>query len=126
MLKILLIEDDDSNRDLISRYLRRFDCDVSVATDGLDGWQKVQVDRDNIDLVLMDMSLPGIDGWEVTRRLKSNELTKHLPVIALTAHAMTGDREKALAAGCNDYATKPIEFTKLFAKIEALCSNVCS
>lgn len=118
MRRILLIEDNDSNQDLISRYLQLYECDVTVVSDGLTGLETAAQERANLDLILMDMNLPEMDGWEVTRRLKANEITRTLPVIALTAHAMIGDREKALAAGCDDYATKPIDFQKLFEKID--------
>ncbi|HUQ68114.1 MAG TPA: response regulator [Planctomycetaceae bacterium] len=120
MSKILLIEDNETNRDLISRYLELFEYEVTVAADGREGLAKIQTNRDSIDLILMDMNLPEMDGWELTRRLKADETTRSLPVIALTAHAMKGDREKAFAAGCDDYATKPIDFKKLFRKIESM------
>jgi len=126
MPKILLIEDNDSNRDLISRYLKLFDYDVAVAVDGREGLERLREDRDSIGLILLDMNLPEIDGWEVARRLKSDETTKELPVIAITAHAMVGDREKALEAGCDDYATKPIDFNHLLRKIDALYNKVSS
>ncbi len=126
MRKILLIEDNDSNRDLISRYLELFEYDVTVATDGQDGLQKARADCDSLDMILMDMNLPEMDGWEVTRRLKADETTRSLPVIAITAHAMMGDREKALEAGCDDYTTKPIDFQNLFGKIEALINKASS
>ena len=122
-MKVLLVEDNESNRDLISRYLEHFDYEVTVAVDGTDGLQKARMDVGSIDVILMDMNLPEIDGWEVTRRLKADVATRDVPVIALTAHAMVGDREKALEAGCDDYATKPIDFKKLFRKIEALCKK---
>jgi CheY-like chemotaxis protein len=120
MPKILLIEDNDSNRDLISRYLTLFEYDVAVAEDGIDGLHQAQAQCDSIDLILMDMNLPEIDGWELARLLKSEEATKYLPIIALTSHAMVGDRQKALDAGCDDYATKPVDFKFLMGKIEAL------
>lgn len=119
MRRILLIEDNDSNQDLISRYLQLYECDVTVVSDGPSGLETAQHQRANLDLILMDMNLPEIDGWELTRRLKADDATRSLPVIALTAHAMIGDREKALAAGCDDYATKPIDFQELFEKIDA-------
>jgi len=120
MTRILLIEDNDSNQDLISRYLSLFDCEVAIAPDGQAGLDRALRDFAEIDVILMDMNLPELDGWEVTRRLKRHESTRSLPVIALTAHAMKGDREKALAAGCDDYETKPINFKKLFEKIDLL------
>jgi two-component system, cell cycle response regulator DivK len=120
MRRILLIEDDDSNQDLISRYLELFECDVTVAGDGQQGLELALRGSTSFDVVLMDMNLTRIDGWEVTRRLKMNESTRLLPVIALTAHAMVGDREKALAAGCDEYETKPIDFQRLFDKINSV------
>jgi two-component system, cell cycle response regulator DivK len=120
MPRILLIEDIDANRDLISRYLGLFDYDVVTASDGQAGLTKAQLDRSEIDLVLLDMNLPLMDGWEVARQLKENESTRSLPVIAVTAHAMVGDREKGLSAGCDEYITKPIDFTALLEKIESL------
>ena len=118
MAKILLVEDNEMNRDMLSRRLERRGYDVAVAVDGKDGIEKAQ--SGDFDLVLMDMSLPEIDGWEATRHLRSQPATEKLPIIALTAHAMAGDREKALEAGCDDYDTKPIEFKRLLSKIEAL------
>jgi two-component system, cell cycle response regulator DivK len=120
---ILLIEDSDLNRDLISRYLGLFGYAVTSATNGAAGLHVAQSQGQNFDLILMDMNLPEVDGWEVTRRLKADAATKSLPVIALTAHAMVGDREKALEAGCDDYATKPIDFNTLIGKIEELCNK---
>jgi len=118
MKKILLVEDNEMNRDMLSRRLMRNGYEVVLA---VDGEQAVSVaNADLPDLVLMDMSLPVIDGWEATRRIKSAAATAHIPVIALTAHAMAGDREKAIAAGCDDYDTKPIELERLIGKIEAL------
>ncbi len=118
MAKILLVEDNEMNRDMLSRRLQRKGYDVEIAIDGKDGIKKATSGR--FDLVLMDMSLPEIDGWEVTRLLREEPATKELPIIALTAHAMEGDREKALDAGCDDYDTKPIELPRLLSKIEAL------
>ena len=118
MPKILLVEDNEMNRDMLSRRLERRGYDVVIATDGLEGVSAAQVHRP--DLVLMDMSLPGLDGWEATRTLKAAADTARVPVIALTAHAMSGDREKAMAAGCDDFDTKPIDFVRLLGKIEAL------
>ncbi|MDX1395323.1 MAG: response regulator [Gemmatimonadota bacterium] len=118
MAKILLVEDNEMNRDMLSRRLERRGYDVGIAVDGKEGLE--QASSGEYDLVLMDMSLPEIDGWEATRRLRANPATEGLPIIALTAHAMAGDREKALEAGCDDYDTKPIELTRLLSKIEAL------
>jgi two-component system, cell cycle response regulator DivK len=118
MAKLLLIEDNEMNRDMLSRRLIRRGYEVAIAVDGDQGVTMAQSEKP--DLVLMDMSLPVIDGWEATRRIKSSEETRHLPVIGLTAHAMAGDREKALEAGCDDYDTKPIELERLIGKIEAL------
>jgi two-component system cell cycle response regulator DivK len=118
MSTILIVEDNELNRDMLSRRLQRRGYDVLLAVDGEDG---LDVARANTpDLVLMDMSLPTVDGWETTRRMKSDKVLRHIPVIALTAHAMANDREKALAAGCDDYDTKPIELPRLLAKMEAL------
>jgi two-component system, cell cycle response regulator DivK len=116
MPKILLVEDNEMNRDMLSRRLLRRGYEVVMAVDGQQG-----VDLAGSiapDLILMDMSLPVIDGWEATRRIKANEATKKIPVIALTAHAMSGDREQALAAGCDDYDVKPIDLARLLPKIE--------
>jgi CheY-like chemotaxis protein len=121
MFRILLVEDNEMNRDMLSRRLRRKGFAVSVAVDGLQG---LAAARDSSpDLILMDLSLPGIDGWEATRRLKANPLTQSIPIIALTAHAMAGDRERAFEAGCDDYDMKPIDFVRLLAKIEAILMN---
>ncbi len=118
MAKILLIEDTEMNRDMLSRRLVRNGHTVVVAVDGAEGVAMAASEAP--DLVLMDMSLPVLDGWEATRRLRADPATRDLPVIALTAHAMAGDREKALAAGCNDYDTKPVELPRLLGKIAAL------
>jgi CheY-like chemotaxis protein len=115
MPKILIVEDNELSRDMLSRRLRRKGYEVLVATDGQEGIAMAQ--RELPDLVLMDLSLPDLDGWEATRRLKTNEKTAHIPVIALTAHAMSGDREKALEAGCDDYDTKPIDLRRLLSKM---------
>ena len=120
MPKILLVEDNEMNRDMLSRRLERKGFEVIVAVDGQSGVEMAQTEAP--DLVLMDMSLPVLDGWEATRRLKASPSTQHLPVIALTAHAMSSDRDKALEAGCDEYDTKPIELTRLLGKIEALLS----
>jgi two-component system cell cycle response regulator DivK len=106
------------NRDMLSRRLQRKGYEVVLALDGQSGVEMTQTQAP--DLVLMDMSLPVLDGWEATRRLKADPATRHIPVIALTAHAMSSDREKAIEAGCDDYDTKPVELTRLLAKIEAL------
>jgi two-component system, cell cycle response regulator DivK len=116
--KILLVEDNEMNRDMLSRRLERRGYEVVIAVDGQQGVDLAQSAQP--DLILMDMSLPIIDGWEATRQLKAKEAMKATPIIALTAHAMSGDREKALEAGCDDYDTKPIELPRLLGKIEAL------
>ena len=120
MSKILLVEDNEMNRDMLSRRLQRKGYEVVLALDGQSGVEMAQTHAP--DLVLMDMSLPVVDGWKATRCIKINVATRHIPVIALTAHAMSGDREKALEAGCDDYDTKPVEFPRLLGKIEALLS----
>lgn len=117
MTKILLVEDNDMNRDMLSRRLQRQGYDVAIAVDGAEGVAKATTE--NPKIILMDMSLPVIDGWEATRRLKADPKTQSIPVIALTAHAMSGDRQKALAAGCDDYDTKPIDLPRLLSKIQA-------
>ncbi|MDQ3565571.1 MAG: response regulator [Pseudomonadota bacterium] len=121
MAKILLVEDNEMNRDMLGRRLQRRGFEVLIAVDGAEGVAMAQ--RDGPDLILMDMSLPVIDGWEATRRLKAAPETQAIPIIALTAHAMSGDREKAMEAGADDYDTKPIEIDKLLAKIEALLNQ---
>jgi CheY-like chemotaxis protein len=120
MPRILLIEDFDANQDLIARYLNLFSYEVILASDGPVGLEKARQERSEIDLVLLDMNLPEMDGWEVARRLKADEATRTLPLIAVTAHAMVGDREKGLLAGCDEYITKPLDFTALLDKIESL------
>jgi CheY-like chemotaxis protein len=122
MPKILLVEDNEMNRDMLSRRLVRRGFAVDIATDGEQGVAMARAG--GYDLVLMDMSLPGIDGWEATRRLRDQPETQTVPVIALTAHAMAGDRERALAAGCNDYDTKPVELERLLGKISALTGGM--
>jgi two-component system cell cycle response regulator DivK len=117
-MKILYVEDNEDNVYVVQQRLTRAGYTVLVAPDGERGLAMTADERP--DLILMDLSLPGIDGWEVTRRLKAAPATQHIPIIALTAHAMTGDREKALAAGCDDYDSKPVDFPRLRAKIEAL------
>jgi two-component system, cell cycle response regulator DivK len=118
MPKILLVEDNELNRDLLLRRLTRRGFDVIVAVDGSEGVDKARADGP--DLILLDMSLPVLDGWDVARILKGSDLTRAIPVIALTAHAMAGDRERALEAGCDDYDTKPIELDRLLAKMSDL------
>ena len=115
MPKILLVEDNEMNRDMLSRRLERRGYQIALACDGEEGVRKASSEAP--DLILMDMSLPVLDGWEATRRIKTVSST---PIIALTAHAMAGDREKAMEAGCDDYDTKPIELPRLLGKIEAL------
>src|SRR5262245_15135163 len=121
MAKILLVEDNEMNRDMLSRRLQRRGFEVVIAVDGGEGLTMAQSEAP--DLILMDMSLPVLDGWEATRQLKASAQTKHIPVIALTAHAMASDREKALEAGCDDYDTKPIELPRLLGKIDALLAR---
>lgn len=118
MTKILLVEDNEMNQDMLSRRLLRRGYEVVIAGDGAQGVTMSL--SESPDIILMDMSLPILDGWEATRHIKFNPVTKHLPIIALTAHAMSGDRENALAAGCDDYDTKPVDFKRLLGKIEAL------
>jgi CheY-like chemotaxis protein len=118
MPRLLLVEDNEESREGLSRHLRRRGFEVLVAVDGRQGLATARSGAPN--LILMDMSLPVLDGWEATRQLKADQATRHIPVIALTAHAMAGDREKALEAGCDDYDTKPVEFARLLAKIETL------
>ncbi|HSJ08125.1 MAG TPA: response regulator [Longimicrobiales bacterium] len=118
MPKILLVEDDEMNRDMLSRRLIKRGYEVVIATDGQQGVDLAGQVAPAI--ILMDMSLPVMDGWEATRTLKAAEATRDIPVIALTAHAMSGDEERARAAGCNDFDTKPVELPRLLAKIEAL------
>jgi len=118
MTTILIVEDNEMNRDMLSRRLERKGYQILIAVDGAMG---IDVTRAQMpDLILMDMSLPVVDGWEATRRIKADEKLKHIPIIALTAHAMANDREKALDAGCDEYDTKPIELPRLLAKIETL------
>ena len=118
MPKILLVEDNEMNRDMLSRRLQRRGYDVIIAVDGQEGVSMAQAETP--DLILMDMSLPVMDGWEATRRLKAASKTKDIPGLALTAHAMSGDREKAMEAGCDDHNAKPIDLPRLLVKIEAL------
>ncbi len=116
--KILLVEDNELNRDMLERRLLRKGFQVILAANGAESIAKAA--QDSPDLILMDLSLPGIDGWEATRRIKADNETAVIPIIALTAHAMTGDREKALAAGCDDYDSKPVELERLLGKIQRL------
>ncbi|HEV8125732.1 MAG TPA: response regulator [Gemmatimonadales bacterium] len=118
MPRILLVEDNEMNRDMLSRRLIRKGYEIVVAVDGKQGVDMAI--EGGYDLILMDMSLPEIDGWEATRQVRAHPKGQSVPIIALTAHAMAGDREKALAAGCNDYDTKPIELPRLLEKIETL------
>jgi two-component system cell cycle response regulator DivK len=118
MAKILLVEDNEMNRDMLSRRLERRGYEIVMALDGEQGVEMAQSTAP--DLILMDMSLPAMDGWEATRRIRASPVTKSIPIIALTAHAMSGDREKALAVGCDDYDTKPVDLVRLLPKIEAL------
>ena len=118
MVKILLVEDNELNRDMLSRRLMRHGHDIITATDGQ---QAIDLTIEHSpDLILMDMSLPVLDGWEASKQIKANPDLTHIPIIALTAHAMDGDKEKALTAGCNDYDTKPIDLPRLLGKIDAL------
>jgi two-component system cell cycle response regulator DivK len=118
MAKVLLVEDNEMNRDMLSRRLIRRGFQVVFAVDGQQGVDLAGSERP--DIILMDMSLPAIDGWEATRRVKADNATRSVPVIGLTAHAMAGDREKAIEAGCDDYETKPVELDRLISKIERL------
>jgi CheY-like chemotaxis protein len=118
MPKILLVEDNEMNRDMLSRRLTKRGFDIVVAVDGQQGIDLAGTQSP--DLILLDMSLPVVDGWTAARELKADLSTKAIPVIALTAHALAGDREKALEAGCEDYDTKPVDLARLLGKIEAL------
>jgi len=122
MPRILLVEDNEMNRDMLSRRLQRKGYEVLIAVDGEAGVKMAASDKP--DLILMDMSLPVIDGWEATRRLKSAPETASIPIIALTAHVMDGDRDRALAAGCDDYDAKPIDFERLLGKMQALLNKL--
>ena len=117
-MKILLVEDNEMNRDMLSRRLIKRGYDVVMAVDGQQGVDMAS--SEDPELILLDMSLPVLDGWEAARLLKSNAGTSSIPIIALTAHALSGDREKSLEAGCDDYDTKPVDFKRLLGKIEAL------
>jgi two-component system cell cycle response regulator DivK len=118
MTKVLLVEDNEMNRDMLSRRLTRRGFEVIFAVDGKQGVDAAR--REKPDIILMDLSLPVMDGWEATRRVKSDDTTRSVPVIGLTARAMVGDREKAIEAGCDDYDTKPVELDRLIGKIERL------
>jgi CheY-like chemotaxis protein len=119
--KILLVEDNEMNRDMLSRRLERKGFAVAVAKDGAEAIERCRADLP--DLVLMDLGLPVVDGWEATRRIKADESTRAIPVIALTAHAMDGDRERAIAVGCDDFDTKPVELARLLDKIERVLAR---
>ncbi len=121
MARILLVEDNEMNRDMLSRRLERKGFQILIAIDGAQGVALAYAERP--DLILMDMSLPKLDGWEATRQLKATPDTQAIPIIALTAHAMAGDREKCFDAGCNDYDTKPIDFPRLLSKIQNLLGS---
>ena len=121
MDKILLVEDNEMNRDMLSRRLKRRGYEVAIAVNGAEG--VAMATSTTPDLILMDMSLPVMDGWEATKKIKADPATKSIPVIALTAHAMSGDREKALQAGCDDYDTKPIELSRLLTKIKTFLAD---
>jgi len=121
MARILLVEDNEMNRDMLSRRLIRRGYEVAIAVDGEQGVAMARSEAPA--LILMDMSLPGLDGWEATRRIKAAPETQRIPVIALTAHAMAGDRERAMEAGCEDYDTKPVEISRLLGKIAALLKS---
>jgi CheY-like chemotaxis protein len=120
-MRILLVEDNEMNRDMLSRRLERKGYEILIAVDG--GQGVTMAVSEQPDLILMDMSLPVLDGWEATRQIKASAATAHIPIIALTAHAMSGDREKAIAAGCDDYDTKPVELPRLLSKIESLTNR---
>jgi two-component system, cell cycle response regulator DivK len=118
-MRVLLVEDNEMNRDMLSRRLRRRGCDVALAVDGQDALAAARA-APAPDVILMDMSLPVLDGWAATRQLKADPATRAIPIIALTAHAMAGDRERALAAGCDDFETKPVDLDRVLAKMTAL------
>ncbi len=121
MTKILLVEDNEMNRDMLSRRLTRKGFEVLIAVDGQEG--VTLAGTETPDLILLDMSLPVLDGWAAARQLKAHDRTRGIPIIALTAHAMAGDREKALEAGCDEYDTKPVELPRLLGKIESLLNS---
>ncbi len=124
MAKILLVEDNEMNRDMLSRRLERRGYEVVIAVDGAEGVRMAQAEAPA--LILMDMSLPVLDGWEATRQIKAAPATGGIPIIALTAHAMSGDREKAIEAGCDDFDTKPVDLPRLLAKIDALLGGAAA
>ncbi len=118
MTRIIIIEDNEMNRDMLSRRLGRRGYEIVIAIDGREGIEKTRMEHP--DLVLMDMNLPNVDGWEATRQLKADIETRNIPIIALTAHAMNGDRERSLSAGCDDYDSKPLDLPRLLQKMEKL------
>ncbi|MBT97899.1 MAG: two-component system response regulator [Dehalococcoidia bacterium] len=124
MIRLLLVEDNEMNRDMLTQRLQRKGYVINIAVDGMEGVQMAKTKKP--DLILMDMSLPIIDGREATRLIKGSDETKHIPVIALTSHAMAGDRERFLEVGCNEYDTKPIDFYRLLTKIENLLSKTAA
>ena len=124
MAKILLVEDNEMNRDMLSRRLERRGYEVVIAVDGAEGVRMAEAEAPA--LILMDMSLPVLDGWEATRQIKAAPATGDIPIIALTAHAMSGDREKAIEAGCDDFDTKPVDLPRLLAKIDALLGGAAA
>jgi two-component system, cell cycle response regulator DivK len=124
MARVLLVEDNEMNRDMLSRRLTRRGFEVIFAVDGQQGVDLARTQRP--DIILMDMSLPVLDGWEATRLVKADDATRSVPVIGLTAHAMSGDRERAIEAGCDDYDTKPVELDRLIGKIERLLGTAKS
>ena len=121
MPKILLVEDNEENRDALSRRLARRGYEVVMAINGKEGVEKAE--QEQPDLILMDMNMPVLDGWEATRTIRKTPQGRTVPIIALTAHAMSGDREKTIEAGCNDYHTKPVEFARLLAQVESILKN---
>jgi two-component system cell cycle response regulator DivK len=121
VVKILLVEDNEDNRDMLIRRLQRRGYDIVVAVDGAEGVQKAA--SETPDLILMDMGLPVLDGWAATSQIKASATTRHIPIIGLSANAMAGDREKGIAAGCDDYDTKPVDINSLLGKIQALISK---
>jgi CheY-like chemotaxis protein len=124
MAKILLVEDNEMNRDMLSRRLHRRGYEVLIAADGVQGIELARTEQP--DIILMDMSLPVLDGWEAARQLRDTYETSTIPIIALTAHALAGDRQKSLEAGCDEYETKPVDFLRLIGKIETLLKNGAS